>query len=349
MTTLLLLGIGTATAGPAEAWLDALVLVQQGSTVCAGTLVDPSGTVVTAYHCVSSGGRPKVTTRAGQQGVGRVVNHHVGSDLARIDVPELAGSPWLSLRPTSPEIGEAVFALGHPLGVDAPDGYFEDTLRWSISSGLVSNIGKQSIQVTTPLNPGNSGGPIVDADGRIAGVVSRRLAGAGLGFATRIELVRALLEEPMRPQGAGGTIAMELLTSSFEGTDGILSGGVRIESALRDRVLVTATLAVAPAARWDSVRFGRVRWVSADARAGFRQRIGRGPWAVRLDGVGGVAWLQTLKGGPDLVLERGSAAVPLLGVAVGTRNFGLDGAWFPSEHAWRGSLVLRWPGVFGVW
>ncbi len=81
MTTLLLLGIGTATASPSEAWLDALVLIQQGSTVCAGALVDPSGTVVTAYHCVSSGGRLIESTLVMQKDIERFFIHHLGFDL----------------------------------------------------------------------------------------------------------------------------------------------------------------------------------------------------------------------------------------------------------------------------
>ena len=50
--------------------LDAVVLVRQGASTCAGAFVDAEGTVATAYHCVTAGGRPKITTRDGRDAVG---------------------------------------------------------------------------------------------------------------------------------------------------------------------------------------------------------------------------------------------------------------------------------------
>src|SRR5687767_6063523 len=105
-----------AAAEPVDAWLDAVVLVHQGSTTCAGAFVAAEGRVVTAYHCVAAGGRPRITTRAGESAVGRVAAVDRAADLAVIDVPALAGRPWLPVASAPPAPGEPVWALGHPLG-----------------------------------------------------------------------------------------------------------------------------------------------------------------------------------------------------------------------------------------
>ena len=56
----------------------------------------------------------------------------------------------------------------------------EGTLRWSVVDGVVSSLGSQAMQISAPLNPGNSGGPVIGEDGELVGVVSRRLSGQGL-------------------------------------------------------------------------------------------------------------------------------------------------------------------------
>ncbi|MFT4627612.1 MAG: hypothetical protein ACI8PZ_006299 [Myxococcota bacterium] len=340
--------VGVALAAPSEA-LDAVVLVQQGATMCAGAVVDPRGTVVTAYHCVATGGHPSVIARDGRRAVARVVNVHVASDLAVLRVDGLAGVPFLSLRPESPDIGEQVHALGHPLGSEAPQGFYEGTLRWSMSTGVVAAVGARSLQITAPVNPGNSGGPVVDDEGRLVAVVSRRLAGDGLGFAGRVELVRSLLEEGERRwTPVGGTWGVEWLGSSYEGDGGVLSGGPRVEVVFRDRVVCTAGLALAPSARWDAVRFGRIRWTAGELRVGVRQRIGRGPWAGRVDGIGGLGWVQTVTGQRDLSTIATVTPTPLVGAALGLRAVAIDVAWHLPGGALRAGLVLRWPGPIGV-
>ncbi len=337
-----------AAASAATTPLDAVVLIHQGRSTCAGAFVDPSGTVLTAYHCVASGGRPRVRTRSGETAVGRVVNAYPAADLAVLKV-ELSPEAFLPLRPESPLPGEVVHALGHPLGTLEPGGFYQGTLRWSQTAGVISAVGAVSLQISAPVNPGNSGGPVVDDAGRLVGIVSRRLVGDGLGFATRVEVARSLLEEGERGWSAlGGTWAIELLGAGFEGPDGTLSGGGRVEAAVRDRVFATLGVAMAPGARWDSVRFGKVRWTAVEARAGLRQRFGRGPWSGRLDLGGGVAWEQTVTGSRDLSTDVRIAPVPIVGGAAGLRAVAVDLAWTLPAADLRAALVLRWPGVVGV-
>ncbi len=62
--------------------LDAVVIVRQGSGLCAGAFMDDQGHVATAYHCVSAGGRPEIELRDGRRAVGRVVAWEARTDLA---------------------------------------------------------------------------------------------------------------------------------------------------------------------------------------------------------------------------------------------------------------------------
>jgi S1-C subfamily serine protease len=342
----LLSALAAGSGSEPQRWLDAVVLVRQGSTVCSGAFVDDAGTVVTSYHCVASGGPVWVTDRAGRVSRGKVRRTHVASDLAVVDTAAEVDR-WLALR-DEPVVGEAVFALGHPFGVVAPTGFLQGTLRWSVSGGLVSAVGPTAVQVTAPINPGNSGGPLVDRDGRILGVVSRRLAGDGMGFAARSELVQALLDtEDHKPSPLGGTLALETRMASFLGAGGTLSFGGQAEVAFRDRVVFSAGASGSPGARWEAARGVAVRWAIADARVGLRQRLFRSPWTVRLDATGGVVLLRRLRFDDGLypnIVDTPSLAV---GGALRMQNVGVDVVWLPDQGA-LATVCLRWPGVMRV-
>ena len=96
-------------------------------------------------------------TRSGATAVGRVVNAYPAADLAVLKV-ELSPEAFLPLRPESPLPGEVVHALGHPLGTLEPGGFYQGTLRWSQTAGVISAVGAVSLQISAPVNPGNSGG-----------------------------------------------------------------------------------------------------------------------------------------------------------------------------------------------
>ncbi|MEQ1567846.1 MAG: serine protease [Myxococcota bacterium] len=331
---------------PVSAWLDAVVAIHQGSTACAGVYL--GGRVATAYHCVAAGGRPQVVTRDGQRVVGRVTATDPGLDLALIDV-ELA-APALPLGQVPP-IGAEVWALGHPLGDDPPTGLFEGTLRWSASAGIVGAVGDHTLQVTAPVNPGNSGGPLVDADGSVVGIVSRRLPGDGLGFAIRPDALASLAEEPRARLGpVGGTVAGRVVVHAGTGVDTLVSAGARVEASVRDRWLVFVGAAAPFGPRWAAVRFGSASAVLAEAATGPRLRLGRGPWTARLDAFAGVAWVNRWTVEADDPLDPRSTSAPTwqLGGAVHLRSLGFEISESPDQGVGRASIVFGWPGVVRV-
>ena len=119
LTLSLFVGIGgLALAAPSaedvEAWLGAVVLVETGPNLCAGTLIDEQGTIATAYHCVASGWTSRVTTRDGREARAFVLNTSPRDDLALLSAPTLAGSEVraFDLSPDAPAEDHAA-ALHH--------------------------------------------------------------------------------------------------------------------------------------------------------------------------------------------------------------------------------------------
>ena len=331
--------------------IDAVVLIQQGSTTCAGAIIDEHGTVATAYHCVAPGGRPRVTTRSGEWTIGRVTHARVSGDLAVIEAPALAGQPWLPIREAPPAVGESIRVIGHPYGVRAPAGMMEGLLRWSTSEGIVSAVGPRAIQVTAPVNPGNSGGPLIDDDGRLLGVVSRKSAGGeGLGIVAR-GVDNLLDEAPGHLRPFGGTAGATVFLTTFEGGYGSLSLGVRPEIAFRERVVLSGTYAFAPGAKWSALRFGEVRWIESEARVALRQRVFRGPYTGRIEAW--AAWSGVVRLTGAIEQKRASVVrayepAPFFGGTLSVSNAGFDMGWSPVGGEFTASMILRWPGVVTV-
>ncbi|MBT3222611.1 MAG: trypsin-like peptidase domain-containing protein [Proteobacteria bacterium] len=349
MIAVFLFAITVASASPAVDPMDAVVLLQTGNSSCAGAIVEATGRIATAYHCVASGGRPRITTRSGRRTTGRVSAVNVAADLAIIDAPELAGEAMLGISPDVPVPGDALWVLGHPFGSNEPLGYFANTLRWSVSAGIVANVGPRAIQFTAPVNPGNSGGPAIDDQDRIVAVVSRRLTGDGMGFgAPSQQLTDLLNKSPRKLRPFGGTVALELYGTMWEGWT--LSVGVRGEFAVRDRVFVNVGGALpVSAVRWNAVRFGKVSWSVAEACVGLRQRLFSARWTTRLNIYGGVIVLNELTMDDDFHSLTVAKVGPLVGGSFTLRNLGLDLAWTPAGGGGiRGLAVVRWPGVVSV-
>lgn len=287
---LLLTWSGAVSAADVVHWLDSVVTVSTGPGLCAGVLIDDAGTVATAYHCVASGRRPHLATRDGLETVGRVLHTAPRDDLAVLSAPELAGRPFLALAEAPPSQGDEVWALGHPYGLAADQSpALAGVLRWSVSRGIVSAVGERLIQVDAAVNPGNSGGPVVDADGRIVGITSRKLRADNIGFLAPAWSLAELLESAGRPARLGGSYGVHmvaLLPTDF-GTAPSLGLGAHV--ALRDTLVVTVHGAYAPGVSWMAVEQGSARWTAAEVLGAGRMSFGRGRFATSLDLGGGLA------------------------------------------------------------
>lgn len=278
-----------------DTWLSSVVLLVTGPAYCSGAIIDDAGTVATAYHCVANGLKPEVQLRDGTRAIGRVVAAVPKDDLALISVPELAGkAPALAIHPSRPRQGERVWGLGHPFAPAADrTAAMSGMLLWSITEGIVSAVGPRLIQTDAALNPGNSGGPIVDRDGQIVGIASRKLGGDNVAFLASAERLRAIVSGRKKPMVLGGQLDLGVSSILF-GTDAYSASSYMVvaHAAIRDRVVVGLGGALSTGARGLAFERGRGEAVNLEATLAGRARMGRGGWSTALD-AGGLVFVTT--------------------------------------------------------
>ena len=277
-----------------DRWMDSVVLMLTGPAWCTGVVIDEQGTVATAYHCVASGLKTEVRTRSGDQFFGRMRAADPSNDIALLTVPGLGGEvPPLSLREEAPRQGEVLYGMGHPFAPAAGRTMaMEGMLQWSVSAGIVSNVGPRLIQTDAALNPGNSGGPAVDSEGRVIGIVSRKLSGDNVAFLSSVDNLHKLIQEPSKPALLGGqfSIGLSSLAPSELGSASVL--GLRLSAIIRDRILVEGVLPVSGSARAAAMERGSAWAPTMEAMASLRQRFGRGNYSTTVDVGGGAIGTQ---------------------------------------------------------
>jgi S1-C subfamily serine protease len=161
-----------------------------------GVVIAPDGYIVTNHHVVNQTQRLTVMFTDGSQSEATLVGKDPATDLAVIR-SNAADLPYASLGDSEQlRAGQLVIAIGNPLG-------FQST----VSTGVVSALGRalrsqqgrlieNIIQHTAPLNPGNSGGPLVDSRGRVVGINTAIIAMAqGIGFAIPANTARWVISQ----------------------------------------------------------------------------------------------------------------------------------------------------------
>ena len=163
-----------------------------------GVVIVNRGTILTSLHVVAGGGRIRVIFADGLESDAKIVSQQPENDLAvlqAVTVPDdLAAAtmrPKADLRP-----GDTVVAVGFPFGIGP-----------SVTAGVVSGLKRSFrtaqgdqlsnlIQFDAAVNPGSSGGPLLNAAGEVVGIVTAILdpgggGFAGIGFAVPIETAAA--------------------------------------------------------------------------------------------------------------------------------------------------------------
>lgn len=184
-----------ATLTPAEIAsraLPAVVTMRTAQSLGTGFVVRADGWIATNLHVVVGGPRVKVTLRDGRElEVVEVLNASTDYDLALVRV-EAKGLPTLQLGDSDAmRPGDSVVAIGNPMGL-------EDT----VSNGLVSgrrkdDAGVEILQVSAPISPGSSGGPIINDRGEVIGIAEQVLVqGQNLNFAVPIRYLVPMIKQP---------------------------------------------------------------------------------------------------------------------------------------------------------
>jgi S1-C subfamily serine protease len=211
---------------------------QENVSTGSGFVVDDKGDILTNAHVVASSLDVRVSFSDHRTLAARVVGKDADTDLAVLSVnPQEAALHPLTLGDSgSVRVGDPTVAIGNPFGL-------ERTLTTGVVSALQRRITAPSgfaiedvIQTDAALNPGNSGGPLLDATGRVIGVNSQIATGGngagsvGIGFAVPAATVKRVLPELER----NGRVRRPFL-------------GIRGRES-KDGLLVEAVQAGAPAA-----------------------------------------------------------------------------------------------------
>lgn len=166
--------------------LDGVVVVKGAAGEGSGFVI--GGQVLTAAHVVAGGSTVGLTFSDGSTTEGQVVDYSRELDIAVIVAPTSSPLP-LQFVGRSAEVGEEVFVVGNPEGAGV-----------SVSSGIVSALrtidGSAYVQTDAAVNPGNSGGPLVNADGQVIGMVVSKLSDSeGVGLALAASEVKGFLSQ----------------------------------------------------------------------------------------------------------------------------------------------------------
>jgi putative serine protease PepD len=169
----------------------------EGAASGSGWVYDESH-IVTNQHVV--GGAETVTVRfpSGEEATARVVGADASTDVALLEL-ERDLTPLDLGSSNALEVGDTVIAIGSPFGL-------EGTLTVGVVSGLHRELSapdgfaiEGAIQTDAALNPGNSGGPLLDDQGRVVGMNSqiRSESGGsdGIGYAISIETIRSVVDQ----------------------------------------------------------------------------------------------------------------------------------------------------------
>lgn len=168
---------------------ESVVTVRTSDGLGSGFAVRPD-LVATSGHVVGDHGGVDLVDRRGGRWRGTVTARSVEADLALVRLePDAPPFPVLPLRAAATlKAGEEVVAVGSPLGLD-------HTVTRGIVSGLRRMGSVTIVQTDAALNPGNSGGPLVDTTGRVVGVVwAGRRDAALIGLAVAADHLMALVD-----------------------------------------------------------------------------------------------------------------------------------------------------------
>ncbi|MGA6927400.1 MAG: tetratricopeptide repeat protein [Desulfosarcina sp.] len=173
------------------------------SSIGSGFFISGSGILVTNFHVLEGAYSAEIRMHDGQRyPVATVLAKNQLADLikVRVDIPGSQVKP-VTLAGEEPAIADRIFVVGSPMG-----------LEQTVSEGIISAVrdipaGGKILQLTAPISRGSSGGPVLNQDGEVVGVVSFQAAtGQNLNFAISVNALENLADETPEPSIAEWTI-----------------------------------------------------------------------------------------------------------------------------------------------
>ena len=163
-----------------------------------GVIVDAQAHVITNHHVIASADLIRAQLADGRVADAKIVGRDPDTDLAVLQLDLKDNVPIMPLGHSDRlRVGDIVLAIGNPVG-----------LSQTVTQGIVSATGRGQLGVATfenfiqtdaPINVGNSGGALINADGELIGintaVLAKNLGVEGIGFAIPVNLVRGVMSE----------------------------------------------------------------------------------------------------------------------------------------------------------
>lgn len=188
-----------AIASNMETVRNNVVVVYAGGGHGSGFVIDDDGHLLTNEHVVRAAERVRVRFESGQEETAAVLAVDARRDVALLKISR-SGTGGLPIRFDDPAIGAEVYAVGAPL-----DPSYSATVSKGIVSALRTIDGEGWIQSDVNVQPGNSGGPLLDDRGNIVGITSRGEptdAGTPSGVNFFVPITDALDRLGLSPRGA---------------------------------------------------------------------------------------------------------------------------------------------------
>ena len=161
-----------------------------------GVIMSPQGHILTNNHVIEGADEIEVALADGRKSKAKIIGTDPDTDLAVIQI-DIADLPAITLgHSDSAQVGDVVLAIGNPFGVGQ-----------TVTMGIISALGRNSvglntyenfIQTDAAVNPGNSGGALVDVNGNLIGInsaiYSRNGGSLGIGFAIPTSTIKSVME-----------------------------------------------------------------------------------------------------------------------------------------------------------
>jgi S1-C subfamily serine protease len=180
---------------------NSFMLPSPGEGAGSGSVIDKRGHILTNFHVIEGARDIQVTVNGKNYDDVALVGADPDQDIAvlRVDAPASELYPVPIGTSDNLQVGQRVYTLGNPFGLEG-----------TLTTGIISNINrtlpsrtgremKSIIQTDASMNPGNSGGPLLDTTGRMVGmnvaIATKSGQSAGLGFAIPINRIRQIVPQ----------------------------------------------------------------------------------------------------------------------------------------------------------
>lgn len=222
------------------------VQTQSGGGEGSGVIIDDQGHVVTNNHVVAGAvdDTVQVTLADGRLFEATIVGLDPSTDLAVVKIEDAPDDLQPATLGDSDDVtvGESVLAVGNPLGLanTATTGIVSAVDRPVSASGTEggTSVVTNAIQIDAAVNPGNSGGPLFDAQGRVIGITSSiaslssgggQSGSIGLGFAIPVNLAKSISEQLVADGTAEHAFLGVTLSDATATADGVTRRGAQVE------------------------------------------------------------------------------------------------------------------------